>query len=110
MSLQILKNMNLDRVLDNDEAVFLSAEARALMNEFEELDIPIPEWLGKATEMLREEIARRNRSTALAEVKRLESELEGYKSVTEKRGEAQRRLGELQKQLGLAGAGAAKGK
>lgn len=101
MSLTALKNLNLDRILDNDEAVVLSAEARALAAEYEALDVPAPEWLDKATNVLREEIARRNRASDLARLKELESELEGYKTVSERRTEAQRRLADLQKKLGV---------
>jgi len=46
MSLEKLKNLNMDRVLDNDEAVALSAFARQQMTEYETLEQPIPDWLG----------------------------------------------------------------
>jgi hypothetical protein len=100
--LEKLKNLNLDRVLDTDEAVTLSAYARSLENEFEFLQIPVPEWLVKAIDILRAEIARRTHAADMAALKALENELEGYKTVTEKRGEAQKRLADLQKKLGLS--------
>jgi hypothetical protein len=103
-----LKNLNLDRVLDMDEAVALSAYARSIENEYGHLEHPAPDWLAKSTDVLREEIARRTRAADLAALKNLETELEGYKTVTEKRTEAQKRLGELQKRLGLATAKAGK--
>ncbi len=102
MSLQILKNLNLDRVLDMDEAIALSAYARGLENEYGHLEMTPPEWLAKSTDVLREEIARRTKAADLAELKRIESELEGYKTVNEKRGEAQKRLAALQGKLGLS--------
>ena len=100
--LECLKQLNLDRILDTDEAVTLSAFARQQSIEYGELGLPVPEWLEKSTEILREEIARRNRSAKLAELKNLESEIEGYKTQAEKRSEALRRLSALQKDLGLA--------
>jgi hypothetical protein len=100
--LEKLKQLNLDRLLDMDEAVSLSAYARAMDQEYESLEIPAPEWLVKSSDVLREEIARRTRAADLAALKNVESELEGYKTVTEKRTEAQRRLANLQKKLGLS--------
>jgi hypothetical protein len=101
MSLQTLKTLNLDRILDNDEAVSLSAYARQLADEYEHLDQPVPEWLEKSTQVLREEIARRNHSADMARMKELERELEGYKTVGERKTEAQKRLFDLQKKLGM---------
>jgi hypothetical protein len=97
-----LKNLNVDRLLDMDEAVALSAYARAIEAEYGELELPIPEWLVKATDVLREEIARRTRAEALAELKRIESRLDGYKTVNEKKSEDLKRLGDLQRKLGMS--------
>ncbi len=104
MSLSALKNVgaNLDRLLDTDEAVSLSAYARNLEAEYDQLDIPVPGWLTKSSDILREEIARRTRAADLAELKRLEGELEGYKPINEKRTDAQKNLANLQKKLGLS--------
>ena len=102
MSLSILKQLNMDRLLDLEEAVVLSAEARGLEAEFGELEIPVPEWLTKASDVLREEIARRTKAADLAELKRLENELEGYKTVGEKKVEALKRLAALQGKLGMS--------
>ncbi len=99
--LEKLKGLNLDRILDNDEAVVLSAFARQLEAEYEQLGVPVPEWLEKSASTLREEIARRNKASKLARLKELEANLEGYKTVTEKRSEAQRELAEIQKELGM---------
>jgi hypothetical protein len=106
--LEKLRNLNLDRVLDMDEAVTLSAYARGLENEYEFLEIAVPDWLVKASDVLRQEIARRTHAADLAALKALEGELEGYKTVSEKRNEAQKRLGELQRKLGLSTAVARK--
>lgn len=100
--LEKLKTLNLDRILDMDEAIALSAYARSLAEEYEHLEMPAPEWIEKSTDVLREEIARRTRASDLATLKALEGELEGYKTIGEKRTEAQRRLGDLQKKLGLS--------
>lgn len=100
--LQALKNLNLDRILDMDEAVALSLYARGLMNEYAELELPMPEWVEKSTDVLRTEIARRTRASDLAELKRIETELESYKSVGERKTEATRRLASLQNRLGLS--------
>ena len=104
MSLQALKNVaaTLDRLLDMDEAVALSLYARGLENEYGHLEMPVPDWLVKSSDVLREEIARRTKAEDLAALKRLENELEGYKTVNEKRGEAQKRLAALQNKLGMS--------
>jgi hypothetical protein len=106
--LEKLKQLNLDKILEMEEAVQLSAFSRSLEGEYEALELPVPDWLVKATDILREEIARRTRASKLSELKNLEAELEGYKTVTEKRTEAQKRLADLQKQLGLSKAASAK--
>ena len=106
--LEKLKNLNVDRLLDMDEAVALSAYSRTLEAEYGELEIPLPEWIVKATDVLREEIARRTRAADLAELKRLETELEGYKSVGEKKSEAQKRLAAIQGKLGMSTAKSAR--
>src|SRR5437667_8387900 len=100
MSLLVLKTLNLDRILDMDEAISLSAYARGLENEYGHLEMAPPEWLAKSTDILREEIARRTKAGDLAELTRIESELEGYKSIGEKKSEAQKRLAALQDKLG----------
>jgi hypothetical protein len=100
--LEKLKQLNLDRLLDMDEAITLSSYARGLENEYEVLEIAVPEWLTKASDVLRQEIARRTHASDLAALKALEGELDGYKTIGEKRTEAQRRLGDLQKKLGLS--------
>lgn len=102
MSMQALKELNLDRVLDNDGAVWLSAEARLMEQEFAALGQAVPEWLEKSATILREEIARRNRASVLEEMKRVERELEGLKTANERKQDAQRRLAALQKQLGMS--------
>lgn len=102
MSLQALKNLNLDRVLDMDEAVTLSAYARSLENEYGHLEIAAPEWLEKSSSVLRDEIDRRTRAADLAELKRTELELESYKTSGEKKAEASKRLAALQNKLGLS--------
>jgi hypothetical protein len=102
MSLQALKNLSVDRLLDMDEAVALSMYARGFEAEYEALEMPIPEWLEKSSNVLREEIARRTKAADLADLKRLEAELEGYKTVGEKKTEATRRLAALQAKLGLS--------
>ncbi len=102
MSLQVLKTLNLDRLLDTEEAISLSAYARSLENEYGHLEMAPPEWLEKSTNILREEIARRTKAADLADLKRIEGELESYKSIGEKKGEAQKRLAALQRKLGLS--------
>lgn len=102
MSLQALKGLNLDRIIETEEAVALSAYARSLEGEYESLEIPVPEWVAKATDTLRQEIARRTHAADLAEMERIQRELDGYKTVGERKGEALKRLGTLQKKLGVA--------
>ena len=96
-----LKNLNLDRILDLEEAVEMSAGAREFANEYELLELPVPEWLVKQTDLLREEISRRVRANDVAELQRLETELAGYMSVGEKKTAALNRLKLLQGKLGL---------
>ncbi len=108
MSLQKLKELDLNRVLDIEEAVALSAYARSIENEYGHLEMAPPEWLEKSTNILREEIARRTKATDLAELKRIEGELESYKTIGEKKNEAQKRLAALLGKLGLSTAKAGK--
>lgn len=102
--LEKLKGLNLDKLLDTEEAIALSAYARGLETEYGWLDMPIPDWLVKSTDILREEIARRTRASDLAELKRTENELESLKSANEKRADAQKRLAALQNKLGMSAA------
>lgn len=100
--LQTLKNLNLDRVLDMDEAVTLSAYARSMQSEYASLEMPVPDWLTKASDVLREEIARRTKQEDLAQLKAVEAEIDGYKTTNERRNAAQMKLASLQKKLGLS--------
>ena len=102
--LEKLKSLNLDKILEMDEAIALSAYARSIEAEYEALDMAVPEWIIKATDVLRQEIARRTHAADAAEMKRLQGELDGYKTVSEKRNEAQRKLASLQKKLGMSAA------
>lgn len=100
--LEKLKQLNVDKILDMDEAIALSAYSRGLANEYVELDMAVPDWIEKATEVLRQEIQRRTHAADMAELKRIQGEIEGYKTATEKRTEAQKRLAALQGKLGLS--------
>ncbi len=102
MSLEKLKTLNVDRILEMDEAVALSAYARGIADEFEALQMDAPEWLQKSTIVLREEIERRTHAGDLAQMANLEREIEGYKTVGEKRTAAAQRLADLKKKLGAA--------
>lgn len=102
MDISKMKQLSLDRLLDIDEAVAFAADVRTLASEYEMLELPVPEWLSKLNDVLREEITRRTRASQLAELKRLETEIEGYKTPGERKTEAQRKLGDLQVKLGLA--------
>ena len=100
MSLQALKGLNLDRIIETEEAVALSAYARTLQGEYEALEIPVPDWVAKASDTLRQEIARRTLAADLAEMERIQRELDSYKTVVgERNGEALKRLGTLQRKL-----------
>jgi len=99
--LEKLRELNVDRLLSLDEAVNLSAFARALEAEYETLGLDQPEWLERSILNLREEIVKRTKAKDLADMKALEAELESYKTTNEKRNDAQRRLANLQKRLGL---------
>lgn len=108
MLMEKLKALNLDRILEVDEAVELSAFARSLESEYATLDLPTPAWLQQAGDTLREEIARRTRAADLAALKEVEAQIESLKSASEKRKEAETRLAALQKKLGMAPAKAGK--
>lgn len=100
--LEKLKSLNLDKILDMDEAIALSAYARSIETEYDTLEIPVPEWIVKSTDVLRSEIARRTHAADMAELKRIEAELEGLKTQGERKSDAQRRLTALQGKLGLS--------
>ena len=102
MSLKLLKGLNLDAIIETEEVVALSAYARSLDAEYEALDMPVPEWITKSTETLRQEIARRTHAADMAEIQRIERELEGYKTTTERKNDATKRLAALQKKVGVA--------
>lgn len=102
MNIQQIKALSIDRLLDIDEAVLVSAQIRFLEAEYEKLEIPIPDWLIKVGDVVREEIARRTRSALLAELQRAESEVESYKTATERKAAALQRIGQLQVRLGLS--------
>ena len=102
MSVEKLKNLNMDRVLDNDEAIALSAFARQQIAEYEALEQAVPEWLEKSTDVLRTEIARRNRADDLRRMKEIEGRLETYRSPKQKEANDLAELAKLQKRLGLS--------
>jgi DNA-binding LytR/AlgR family response regulator len=102
MSLQALKALNLDKIIETEEAVALSAYARSLDAEYEALDMTVPEWISKSTETLRQEIGRRTHAADMAEIQRIERELDGYKTTTERKNDAQKRLAALQKKVGVS--------
>ena len=106
MLLKKLQAMNTDAMLAIEELMELSAYARGLENEYEQMEQPVPEWLITATDTLRTEIGNRTRAADMAALKNLQAELEGYKSVNEKRNEATKRLADLQRKLGLGTAAA----
>lgn len=101
-----LKDLNLDRLLSLDEAVFLSGEARQGASEFEALGLPVPEWLEKSTGILREEIARRTHAADMERLKSLGNQLESLKTAAERRAELQKQVAALQRKMGLSPAGA----
>lgn len=100
-NLQELKEIQVDRILDFEKAVAMSADLRTLENEYATLGLAVPAWVEKSGTILREEIARRTRNSDLAALKSLEAEMEGYKTRAEKLDEAQRRYAALQKKLGM---------
>lgn len=108
MNIQALKELNVDRLLNLDDAVSLSADARALAGEYETLCIQTPEWLEKSTLTLRDEIDRRTRAADLKAMKDLETEIDSYATVTERKTRAQKHLAELKNKLGQSAARAGK--
>lgn len=96
-----LKEMNLDRILDLEEAVALSHFGSGLEQEYSELGLDAPEWLGRSLGTLRAEIAQRVKAQKTIELRKLDAEIEGYKTVSEKKTEALRRRGKLIKELGV---------
>jgi hypothetical protein len=100
--------LNINRLLDLDEAMELSAGARAMASEYEAFGEPVPDWLEKASGVLREEIAKRIKANKLARVRQLEARLENYKSPTEKKKEDLAELARLQRELGMTPAGRGK--
>lgn len=101
MNVSALKNLSVDRILEMDEAIAMSAQLRLFETECAQLGQPIPEWVEKSSNVLREEIARRTHAGDLAELRRIESELEGYKTVSERRTDAERRLDAVRRKLGI---------
>ena len=100
--LQKLKSLNMDRLLELEEVIELAAYARAQMAEYEANEVAVPDWLTNVTNLLREEIARRARAALLEELRSVEREIDGYKSVSDRRTDALKRQARLQSRLGLA--------
>jgi hypothetical protein len=100
-----LKQLNIDRLLDLDEAIEMSAAARVMAEEYAIFALPIPDWLERASATLRDEIAKRIRAGKLARLKQLETRLETYKTPNEKKKEDLAELAKLQNDLGLAAVG-----
>ena len=101
MSLQLLKNLNTDKMIEVEELMVLSAFARSLETEYLETGNSIPEWLDRSANSLREEIARRTRAARMAKLRDIENQLEAMKPATEKRADLQAQAVALQKELGL---------
>lgn len=101
MNIQSLKTFNADKVLDVDELVAHAADARALTQEFTEHELPVPAWLQAASDTINSEIARQTHASDLAAMQALERELDSYKSTNERKAEAQKKLAQIQKRLGM---------
>lgn len=102
MSLSTLKALNVERILELDEAVWLSTEAEGLKAGFETHELEVPEWLEQSIQVLNEEIAKRTRAADLAAFKEAQAEVESLRSASEKKARAQARIEALGKKLGLA--------
>jgi hypothetical protein len=103
MNIKFLKELNLDRVIELEEAIAVSADLRTLSVEYDELGIDRPEWITSATNIVREEIARRTRAQDLAQMRDLQAKMDSLKTLDEKRSEVGDALAALQRKLGLMG-------
>lgn len=104
MNIAGLKSLNLDRVIEIDEAIALSADIRTLQAEYDELAIERPEWLNNVANIVREEIAKRTRANDLAQLRNLEAQSESLKTVDEKRNQINDAMAALQRKLGMTAA------
>lgn len=108
MSLNALKTLALERLIELDEVMSLSAEARQLATEYTEHELEIPTWLEQASQLLHEDIAKRTHAADLADLKEAEAEVERNRTAGERKAAAQAKVASLQKKLGLTAAKAGK--
>lgn len=98
--LEKLKNLTLDR-LDIDEAVSLSAFARALKAEYEHVGAEAPAWLDDRSRELRSEIRDRLRDSVQKRLREAKSRLESLATPDEKRERLRQEIAELEKVAAL---------
>ena len=96
-----LKEMNLDRILDLEEAVALSHFGERAGTGVFGTGPGRAGVAGISLGTLRAEIAQRVKAQKTIELRKLDAEIEGYKTVSEKKTEALRRRGKLIKELGV---------
>lgn len=106
MSLQTLKNLNLERIMEVGEAVALLSEANAISVTFSDVQVEAPEWLGNVQRLLRDEIARRTRENDLASLRDIEAEIISLRSASERKQLANTKAEQLRAKLGIITAGA----
>ena len=82
-----------------DDLTLFTAELTNLQIGYETIDAEFPEAFQKKLDACNRELAERTRAKTEAELKRIETQLEGLKTPTERKAELQRRQAALTKQL-----------
>lgn len=99
--LERLKTLQLDR-MDLDDALALSAFARALKAEYEHCGAEAPAWLDDRTRELRSEIRDRLRDSVAKRLSEARSRLESLATPDEKRAKLREEIEKLEKMAGAA--------
>lgn len=96
--LQQLKALDVDRVAF-EELVALQAFGKRMVSEYEELDVPTPDWLESKMLILRRAIAMKLDDQRRKDVREMELELERLTPTQERREALKKKLAQAKRQL-----------
>ena len=95
MNITALKNFNADRA-DMEDLVGLLADAKALRDEYEALQIEEPEYIDTTIKSIRREITSRNADKIAARKRELTARIDSLKTPAQKKAELEKELAKLE--------------
>ena len=95
MNITALKNFNADRA-DMEDLVGLLADAKALRDEYEALQIEEPEYIDTTIKSIRREITSRNADKIAARKRELTARIDSLKTPAQKKNELEKELAALE--------------